>query len=174
MMKLWYILPIMRSWWYGQVITYPALLCITGRCKWQLSLCSHQEVTVGVYCHFTEGHLFSKPVLQENGGHLHWQLIYNNKFLALMSLYGVEKRMDLDRGWNPSLPFKQYLRLLLRRDFWGDGVVLYVMSCMWSMKITILNMETLQEHRIHHDRVLDEADMVLSFNVVNHFNAAGK
>ena len=60
----------------------------------------------------------------------HWQLIYNNKFLALMSLYGVEERADLGRGWNPPLSFKQYLRLLLRRDFWGDEVVLYAMSCM--------------------------------------------
>ena len=104
----------------------------------------------------------------------HWQLIYNNKFLALMSLYGVEERADLDRGWNPPLSFKQYLRLLLRRDFWGDEVVLYAMSCMWSMKITILNMKTLQEYRICHDRVLDDVDMVLMFNAVNHFNATGE
>ena len=59
----------------------------------------------------------------------HWQLIYN-KFLALMSLYGVEERVDPGRG---------YLSLLLRRDFWGDEVVLYAMSYMWSMKITVLN-----------------------------------
>ena len=73
----------------------------------------------------------------------HQQLIYNNKFLALMSLYGVEERADPGRGWNPPLSFKQYLRLLLRRVFWGDEVVLYAMSCMWSMKITVLNTKTL-------------------------------
>ena len=55
----------------------------------------------------------------------HCQLIFKNKFLALMSLYGVEERADPDRGWNPPLSFKEYLRLLLRRDFWGDEVVLY-------------------------------------------------
>ena len=104
----------------------------------------------------------------------HHQLIYNNKFLALMSLDGVEERVDLDRGWNPPLSFKQYLMLLLRRDFCGDKVVLYAMSCMWLMKITILNTKTLQEYRINHDRVLDEANVVLSFNVVNHFNAMGE
>ena len=49
----------------------------------------------------------------------HWQLMYNNKFLALMSLYGVEEQADPDRGWNPLLSFKQYLCLLLQRDFYG-------------------------------------------------------
>ena len=89
-----------------------------------------------------------------------------------MSLYGVEERADLDRGWNPPLSFKQYLRLLLRWDFLGDEVVLYAVPCMWSMKITILNMKTLQEYRIH-DRVLDDVNVVLTFNMVNHFNAIG-
>ena len=101
------------------------------------------------------------------------QLIYSNKFLALMSLYGGEERVDPDRGWNPPLSFKKYLRLLLRMDFWHDEVVLYAVSCMWLMKITILNMKTLQEYRICHDRVLDEANVVLSFNAVNHFNTMG-
>ena len=43
----------------------------------------------------------------------HWQLIYQNKFLAVMSLYSVKEWVDLGRGWNPPLSFKQYLRLLL-------------------------------------------------------------
>ena len=102
------------------------------------------------------------------------QLIYVNKFLALMSLYGVEERADPDRRWNPPLSFKQYLRLLLWRDFLDDEVVLYAVSCMWLMKITVLNTKTLQEYRIHHNRVLDDVDVVLAFNAVNHFNAAGK
>ena len=36
----------------------------------------------------------------------HWQLIYNNNFLALMSLYGVEEWEDPSRDWNPPLSFK--------------------------------------------------------------------
>ena len=104
----------------------------------------------------------------------HHQLIYDIKFLALMSLYGVEERADLDREWNPTLSFKQYLRLLLRWDFWGDEVDLYTISSMWSMKITVLNMETLQKYRIHHDRVLDDVDVIITFNTVNHFNVAGE
>ena len=61
--------------------------------------------------------------------------MYANKFDALMSLYGVEEeREDPTRGWNPPLSFKQYLHLLLWRDFWGDEVVLFAVSCMWSME----------------------------------------
>ena len=103
------------------------------------------------------------------------QLIYQNKFVTLMSLYGVEEEGPSDdRGWKAPLSYKEYLRLLLRRDFWGDEVVLFTVSCMWSMKITVLNTKTLQEYRIRHDCTLDRADAVITYNVDNHFNAAGE
>ena len=103
----------------------------------------------------------------------HRQLIFDNKFLALMSLYRVEEWADQDRDWNPPLSFKQYLHLMLHWDFWGDEIVLYAISCMWSMKITVLNTRTLQEYRTCHDWRLDDADVVVTFNAMNHFNATG-
>ena len=45
---------------------------------------------------------------------------------------------------------------------------------MWSAKITVLNTKTLQEYRIWHDRMMEEADVVITYNRSNHFNAAGK
>ena len=72
-----------------------------------------------------------------------------------MSLYGVEEGEDLDRGWSPPLSYKEYLILLLMRDIWGDKVVLYTVPCMWLMKVTILNIRTLQKYRIWHVRVLN-------------------
>ena len=106
----------------------------------------------------------------------HWQLIYKSKYLLLMSQYGVkvEEGADWGRGWTPPLSFKQYLCLLLWRDFWGDEVVLYAISCMWSLKITILNRKTLQEYRIHHERTMDSTDIVITYNAMNHFSAVGK
>ena len=106
----------------------------------------------------------------------HWQLILKNKYLSLMSQYSVQVEGEADQGsgWAPPLSYKQYLCLLLRRDFWGDEVVLYAISCMWSMKITILNTKTMQEYRIHHDRTMDATDIVITYNAHNHFNAAGK
>ena len=102
------------------------------------------------------------------------QLVMKNKFIALMSNYGIEIEDSQARGWTPPLSYRQYLHLLLRRDFWGDEVVLFVVSCMWSVKITVLNMKTLQEYRIRHDRAMEGADMVITYNGSNHFNAAGK
>ena len=84
----------------------------------------------------------------------HHQLIYQNKFTTLMSLYGMEEDTpDPHRGWVAPISFKQYLHLLLHHDFWGDEIVLYTIFCMWSMKITVVNMKTLQEYRIRHDQV---------------------
>ena len=85
------------------------------------------------------------------------QLVLKNKFIALMSTYGIEVEEDQARGWTPPLSFRQYLHLLLRRDFWGDEVVLFAVSCMWSVKITVLNTKTLQEYRIRHDRAMEDA-----------------
>ena len=104
----------------------------------------------------------------------HQQLIYNNKFLALMFLYSIEEQVDLDRGWNPPLSFKQCLCLLLWRDFWGDEVVLHTISCMWSMKITILNIKMMQEYRVWHNRMMDNTDIIITYNAINHFNAGSE
>ena len=71
----------------------------------------------------------------------HQQLIYNNKSLALMSLYGIKEQADPGRSWYPPLSFKQYLCLLLWRDFWGDEVVLHAIS----MKMTVLNTKILYQ-----------------------------
>ena len=144
--------------------------CLFSAVKKSLSVCTatSQEAT------YFPNRYFQRMVV--NFMVNHWQLIYKNKYLALMSQYGVkvEKRADQDRGWTPPLSYKQYLCLLLWRDFWGDGVVLYAISCMWSMKITVLNTKTMQEYRIHHDRMMDFADVMITYNAVNHFNAMGK
>ena len=98
----------------------------------------------------------------------HRCLIYHNKYEALMSLYRVEET-DPSRDWNPPLSFKQYLRCLLKKSFWWDQIVLYARS----LKITVLNIKTLQEYRICHNRTMDHTDTVLTFSN-NHFNATGK
>ena len=92
-----------------------------------------------------------------------------------MALYGVEDEApDIQKGWVPPLSFKEYLRQLLHCDFWGDEVVLYAISCMWNMKVTVLNMKTLQEYRIHHDHPLYGVEASLTYNANNHFNAVGE
>ena len=106
----------------------------------------------------------------------HCQLVMKSQFWSLSSHYGVEveEEVQQSRGWTPPLSYRQYLHLFLQRDFWGDEVVLFAVSCMWSVKITVFNPKTLQEYRIRHDRAMEEADIVIVYNDLNHFNAAGK
>ena len=74
----------------------------------------------------------------------------------------------------PPLSYHQYLHLLLQKDFLADEVVLFTLSCMWVVKITVLNSKTMQEYRIRHNRHMEEADIVIVYNGSNHFIAAGK
>ena len=141
--------------------------CLFGALKRSLTV--HNNNSAGRDAPYFPNHYFWRQVINYMINHR--CLIYHNKYEALMSLYGV-KEMDPSRDWNLPLSFKQYLRCLLKRSFWGDKIVLYVVSCMWKLKITVLNTKTLQEYRIHHDRVLDHADAVLTFSN-NHFNATG-
>ena len=108
----------------------------------------------------------------------HCQLVMKCKFWSLSSHYGVvveeDPEVQQSRGWSPPLSYRQYLHLMLQRDFWGDEVVLFAVSCMWSARITVLNSKTLQEYRIWHDRHMEEADIVIIYNGANHFTAAGK
>ena len=92
-----------------------------------------------------------------------------------MALYGVEEEApDQQRGWVPPLSFKEYLRQLLRCDFWGDEVVLHAVSCMWGLKLTVLNTKILQEYRIWHEQCLDRAEATITYNANKHFNAVGE
>ena len=49
-----------------------------------------------------------------------------------------------------------------------------MVSCMWNMKVTVLNMKMLKEYRIWHDHCLNGADIAITYNANNHFNAVGK
>ena len=52
-------------------------------------------------------------------------------------------------------------------------MVLYVMSAMWGVHITVLNSKTDQEYWIHHNAIMDWADINLVFNTGMHYSAVG-
>ena len=52
--------------------------------------------------------------------------------LLLSPNYGCEETTPSYTG---PLMYKSYCRALLKRDFWGDEVVLYAISCMWNLHI---------------------------------------
>ena len=44
--------------------------------------------------------------------------------------------------------YATYIKKLLKRQFWGDEIMLWSISMMWGLKINVLNSKTLQEYRI--------------------------
>ena len=94
-----------------------------------------------------------------------------NKGVALMANYGLEEE---DGQFKGPLSYKQYLWHILQCHFWGDKIILYAISCMWNLWITVLNSRTLEEYRIWHSFSLADADVGIVYNCVNHYSAAGE
>ena len=69
---------------------------------------------------------------------------------------------------------KATARALLNKKFWGDEVVLYTVSCMWNLQITVFNSRTDEEYHICHNAIMDQADVNLVLNGGMHYSAGGK
>ena len=90
---------------------------------------------------------------------------------ALRAAYGVA---DLNTLHGGPLSYRDYLHNLLRRDFWGDEIVLWAVSMMWGLKVMVLNSKTLQEYRIQHNSAFKHVDVGLVYNSFSHYSAAGR
>ena len=62
---------------------------------------------------------------------------------TLRAAYGIA---DPTASHGGPFSYKKYLNKLLKREFWGDEIVLWAVSMMWGLKITVLNSKTLQEY----------------------------
>ena len=58
---------------------------------------------------------------------------------------------------------------ILQSDAWGDDCIAVAHSYAYGCTITILDVPTLVEHRIRHDRPLADVDIVLLYNGWNHY-----
>ena len=67
-----------------------------------------------------------------------------------------------------------YLRALLKRKFWGEEMVLMIVSMMWQVGITVITRETLRSIRFRHSNALPKADMFVIRSGENHYVPAGK
>ena len=99
------------------------------------------------------------------------QRVWFNEHVALEANYGFEETTPSYEG---PLSYKSYCRALLNKKFWGDEVVLYAVSCMWGLQITIFNSWTGQEYRIRHRVAMDQADVNLVLNGGTHYSVVGK
>ena len=58
-------------------------------------------------------------------------------------------------------------------DSGGDAVILYVVLCMWVVKMTVVNRQMLQQYKVRHMVGLKDADIALMFNALSHHTAVG-
>ena len=65
-------------------------------------------------------------------------------------------------------------RNVLDKRFWGDALILYAVSCMWAVKITVLNSKILQQYKVRHTASLRDVDIALVYNSSSHYTATGK
>ena len=99
------------------------------------------------------------------------QWVWFNEHVALEANYGFEETTPSYEG---PLSYKSYCRALLNKKFWGDEIILYAVSCMWDLRITIFNSRTGQEYHVRHSVVMDQADVNLVLNGGTHYSVAGK
>ena len=94
-----------------------------------------------------------------------------NEHVALEANYGFEETTSSFRG---PLTYKSYCQALLDKKFWGDEVILYAVSCMWNLWITVFNSHTDEEYHICHNAIMDQADVNLVLNGGMHYSTGGK
>ena len=70
--------------------------------------------------------------------------------------------------------FVEYLEYMLNDRSWGDEFFLYFMSCMWQVRVTIIQTPDYNQTRIRHTGNWWDADLCLLHVAGNHYNAAGK
>ena len=63
-----------------------------------------------------------------------WQKVMMTKKDYLRQAYGV--RVE-DVQFPGPFSYKQYCKNVLNKRFWGDALILYVVSCMWALQITV-------------------------------------
>ena len=89
----------------------------------------------------------------------------------LQQTYGIQ---DLNATFPGPYSYKEYCRNILDRRFWGDALILYAISCMWALKITVLNSKILEEYQVRHTAPLMKANIGLVYNASCHYTAAGR
>ena len=78
--------------------------------------------------------------------------------------------------FNEPGPFSlvSYLEAFLDKGFYGDEIILVLISMMWQIRITVLQAETWMQIKIRHSNTLALADMVLVLTAHLHYFPASE
>ena len=94
----------------------------------------------------------------------HHDLIFNLETVQyLRNVYG-----DLNSKPGP-FSIHGYLIAMSKPDFWGDVIVLKAFSKLFNWRITVVNQPDLTSYRFRHNKVLNDVDVVLVYNGLNHY-----
>ena len=82
---------------------------------------------------------------------------------------------DDDHQTPGPLSFCSLLEHILKRESWGDKIVILLFSFIWQIRITILMTPAKDELRVRHNLSLlnSNLDMVLVLGGTNHFSGTG-
>ena len=67
-----------------------------------------------------------------------------------------------------------YLETLSKPSFWGDEMVIIILSMMWQVEVTIVKAETLYNIKFRHNQCLSNSDILLVHCSGQHYVAAGE
>ena len=66
-----------------------------------------------------------------------------------------------------------YLEHILKRDSWGDEIMLVILSMVFQLCITVVTIPSLHGDPIRHTNMLEKSDIVLLHSGGNHYLSAG-
>ena len=86
----------------------------------------------------------------------------------------MDEKHDYETDHPGPFTFKEYLKALLQHDFWGDEIVLTMISLMWNVTITVVVGEKREQLLIKHKSSLKNADIVVVYCGDIHYSPAIK
>ena len=89
----------------------------------------------------------------------------------LQQAYGIQ---DPNATFPGPYSYKEYCHHVLDKRLWGDALVLYAISNMWALKITIINSKSFEEYQVRHTAPLRKANIGQVYNASCHYTAAGR
>jgi hypothetical protein len=101
-------------------------------------------------------------------------LILTSQREQIRGLYAIPADEEGEQAHPGPFCFKDYLSWMLQKNTWGDQVVLTAIGMMWGLAISIVNVQHDVHLQLRHQRPLAKADIILVYNGVSHYNAAGK
>ena len=72
------------------------------------------------------------------------------------------------------LTVRDYFKMILKPEEWGDQMCLVALAVAWKVRITVVDANALTEYKLRHAAPLSQADIVVVYNGATHYIAASE